>query len=89
MNGNSRRRSTLPEGSVAPLMMPMYFLLIRDLIGDGRSGLFYTLQRTYAELPLLLRLLEHRQGSSLARNEHADAPNRAAETLTNELGPSI
>jgi glycosyltransferase involved in cell wall biosynthesis len=42
---------------VAPLAMPAYCLLVRGLILDGMSGIHYTLQRTYAEVLLALRLL--------------------------------
>lgn len=77
------------KGWAAPLVVPLYCLFGKGLIRDGWSGLFYTLQRTYAEVLLALRLLEHRLGQSLARKEHADAPSRATEAVTKELGPSI
>ena len=45
---------------VAPLIMPIYLLLIRGLIFDGWNGWYYTFQRTTAEMMLSLRLLEHK-----------------------------
>jgi len=47
---------------VAPLIMPMYLLLVRRLILDGRSGWYYVFQRTIAEMLLSLRLLEQKLG---------------------------
>lgn len=43
----------------APLTLP-YCLFIRRLILDGWPGIYYSLQRTYAELLLSLKLLEAR-----------------------------
>ena len=44
---------------LAPFLVPPYCLLWKRLILDGRAGLYYTLQRTYAELLLALCLLDH------------------------------
>jgi hypothetical protein len=41
---------------LAPLLMPIYCLFYKRLLLDGRIGLFYTVQRTYAELLLALEL---------------------------------
>lgn len=42
---------------LAPFFVPFYCLLRKGLILDGKAGLYYTLQRTYAEVLLaLLRL---------------------------------
>lgn len=59
-----RRRKWL-----APLLVPAYCLFVKRLALDGRAGLFYTLQRTYAELLLSLRLLEHELAGGVAQNE--------------------
>jgi glycosyltransferase involved in cell wall biosynthesis len=54
---------------IAPLIMPFYCLLGRGLLLDGRAGLFYSMQRTYAEVLLALRLLDSELDPELARNE--------------------
>ena len=59
---------------IAPLIMPFYCLLARRLILDGRRGLVYSLERTYAEVLLALRLYAARRASSLARNEQSPTP---------------
>ncbi len=43
---------------LAPMVMPIYLLLIRGLVFDGWNGWYYTFQRTIAEMMLALRLLE-------------------------------
>jgi glycosyltransferase involved in cell wall biosynthesis len=43
---------------VVPLAMPIYLLLVRGLMFDGRNGWYYAFQRTIAEMMLSLRLLE-------------------------------
>ena len=48
------RRSTW----IVPLLMPFYCLFVRGLLLDGSAGLFYTFQRTYAELLLALKLAD-------------------------------
>ncbi|MCX5945718.1 MAG: glycosyltransferase family 2 protein [Cyanobacteria bacterium] len=45
---------------LAPLVVGVYCLLIKGNLWDGARGLFYTAQRIYAELLLLLFLLEGR-----------------------------
>jgi len=45
---------------LAPLLVGVYCLLIKGNLWDGARGLFYTAQRIYAELLLLLFLLEGR-----------------------------
>jgi glycosyltransferase involved in cell wall biosynthesis len=47
-------------GWLVPFLTPAYCLLARGLILDGRAGLHYTFQRTYAELLLALKLLDRR-----------------------------
>lgn len=42
---------------VAPLGMLFYCLFIKGLVLDGRAGIFYSLQRSFAELLLSLYLL--------------------------------
>lgn len=43
---------------VTPALMPFYCLLLKGNIFDGRAGLYYTLQRTFAELLLSLYLID-------------------------------
>jgi len=45
---------------VGPILTPLYCLFLLRLILDGRAGLYYTLQRTYAELLLALYLHDYR-----------------------------
>jgi len=45
---------------VAPMVMPLYLLLVRGLIFDGWNGWYYAFQRTVAEMMLALRLLEQK-----------------------------
>lgn len=42
---------------LGPLLMPFYCLLVRGLLLDGRAGLRYAAERTYAEAMLLRELL--------------------------------
>lgn len=49
---------------IAPLLMPFYCLLVKRLLLDGTAGWYYTLQRTYAEGVLALRLLDDALRSS-------------------------
>jgi len=44
---------------VAPFAMLLYTLLIKRLVLDGWPGIFYSLQRTYAELLLSLYLIRN------------------------------
>ena len=44
---------------VAPFAMLLYCLFWKGLVLDGRAGLFYTFQRSFAELLLSLRLLQN------------------------------
>ena len=43
---------------VAPFAMLFYCLFLQGLVLDGRAGLFYSFQRTFAELLLSLHLLQ-------------------------------
>ena len=54
---------------LVPLLTPFYCLFAKGLLLDGRAGLTYTMQRTYAEVLLALWLLEHASTETLARNE--------------------
>jgi len=47
---------------VAPPSMFFYVLLARGGIFDGWRGVYYALQRSYAELALSLELLDRRLG---------------------------
>ena len=40
------------------MIIPIYLLIVRGLIFDGRNGWYYAFQRTVAEMMLSLRLLE-------------------------------
>ena len=57
---------------IAPLVMPAYCLFGKGLILNGWAGLEYTLQRTYAELLLSLRLFASESDVPVARNEHGN-----------------
>ena len=43
---------------LAPLLAPAYCLLVKGLLWEGPAGWYYTLQRTYAEMLLSLKLAE-------------------------------
>lgn len=47
---------------VAPVVVPIYLLLLRGGWCDGFPGLYYAVQRTVAELILSMRILEFRVG---------------------------
>jgi len=53
---------------IAPILTLPYCLFAKGLILDGVPGLLYSLQRTYAELLLSLRLLDDDVRSALAQN---------------------
>ena len=59
-------------GWLAPVAMPIYCLFVLGLVFDGVPGIHYTLQRTYAEILLALRLLEDRAQLRLARKAHSE-----------------
>ena len=62
---------------VVPMLTPLFCLLFKGLALDGLPGLYYTGQRTYAELLLSLRLVEMRLEARRARAEarrHASPP---------------
>jgi hypothetical protein len=48
----------LRKTGLAPFVIPFYCLLRKGLILDGKAGLYYTLQRTYAEVLLALNRLD-------------------------------
>ena len=54
----------LRKTGLAPFAVPAYCLIRKGLILDGKAGLYYTLQRTYAEVLLALHILDHRLRSS-------------------------
>jgi glycosyltransferase involved in cell wall biosynthesis len=55
------RKDRMRRGIVwAPALMPLYCLAGKGLALDGWRGVFYTLQRTYAEALLSLELLDRR-----------------------------
>jgi glycosyltransferase involved in cell wall biosynthesis len=43
---------------LVPALIPFYCLLVKRLLLDGRRGLYYTAQRTFAELLISIRLLD-------------------------------
>ena len=47
-------------GVVMPFLMPLYCLFGKRLLLDGPAGWYYTLQRTYAEILLALRIWDER-----------------------------
>lgn len=57
LNFNDRLRSYVV---IAPFLVFFYCLVVKGLIFDGWTGVLYTLQRTYAELLLSLKLLDAR-----------------------------
>ena len=59
-------------GWIAPLVMPFYCLFLRGLILDGRPGIEYALQRTYAEILLALTLSSAQPEAVVAQNEHEE-----------------
>jgi len=56
---------------LAPLVVGLYCLLIKGNLWDGPPGLYYTAQRIYAELLLLLFLLEGRTTTSCTTPSHS------------------
>jgi glycosyltransferase involved in cell wall biosynthesis len=48
------------SGWMAPLITPVYTLLVKRCVVDGWSGWYYTLQRTHAEILITLELIERR-----------------------------
>ncbi len=63
---------------VAPLAMLGYCLIVRGGILDGWPGLYYTFQRTFAELMLSLYLIEH-DLNSLSQRKLTPAKRPGAE----------
>lgn len=55
-------------GWIAPLVMPAYCLGGKLLILEGVPGIYYTLQRTYAEFMIAGELLRRRLGGSGGRD---------------------
>ncbi len=55
---------------LAPILTPLYCLFYKRLVFDGWHGLFYTLQRTFAELVLSLTLLERKLAGEDKRSPH-------------------
>jgi glycosyltransferase involved in cell wall biosynthesis len=60
----------------APGFMFLYCLFVKGAILDGRIGLYYALQRTFAEFLLSLYLIE--------RDLHVKQPHRSAESAQTE-----
>lgn len=43
-------------GWITPILVPLHCLIMKGLVLDGRAGLFYIMQRMYAELLIALEL---------------------------------
>ena len=54
------RNDRIRRTGLAPFLIPFYCLVLKGLVLDGRMGLTYTYERTYAELLLALQLLDLR-----------------------------
>lgn len=67
-------------GVLAPALVPLHCLFTRGLVLDGRAGWYYTLQRTYAELLLALRLWDRR----LRRESGVGRASRTPEVRTQD-----
>jgi glycosyltransferase involved in cell wall biosynthesis len=65
---------------IVPVVMPVYCLLIRGLILDGRDGWYYTFQRTYAELLLSLTLADVEHGLASPEISHT-APGHSPDVV--------
>jgi glycosyltransferase involved in cell wall biosynthesis len=63
----------------APFVMFLYCLFIRGTILDGRVGVYYSLQRTFAEFMLSLYLIEH--DLNLGRKRKVTKKAQVDETL--------
>jgi hypothetical protein len=69
---------------LAPLAALVFCLVVRGGVLDGTAGLTYALQRTYAELLLLLLLREQRQRSKPSKTDERSlvkSGNGAASSL--------
>lgn len=58
----------------APLLTPVYCLFAKRLILDGWPGIFYAIQRTFAELVLSLTLLDRKLVGEEKRSPSPPAP---------------
>ena len=65
---------------VAPILTPFYCLFAKGLIFDGKAGLLYTFERTYAELLLTLELLDR---------HFARAPQDSAGSTSGAAGAAL
>jgi glycosyltransferase involved in cell wall biosynthesis len=65
---------------LAPAMTLVHCLFWKGLILDGWAGVYYTLQRVYAELLLALMLVEARSEKRETRGERREARNEKRET---------
>ncbi len=48
------------RASIAPILVFLYLLIYRGMWRDGWQGFYYTIERTVAELILILAILEHK-----------------------------
>lgn len=65
----------------APWLAPLYCLVRRGLILDGPAGWYYTLQRTYAELLLSIKLHDHDLRERSGRVAAAERDPDGSETM--------
>jgi glycosyltransferase involved in cell wall biosynthesis len=63
---------------IAPVVLPLYMLIMKGLIFGGWPAWYYVFQRTLVEILLSLRLLEMRCSSAAARKESRAALNSGA-----------
>jgi glycosyltransferase involved in cell wall biosynthesis len=74
----------------APPLTLLYCLFYKNLILDGWPGVYYALQRTYAELLLSLELLDRRLRGPLAQRKRIESPTRQSHEPTGaESGISL
>jgi glycosyltransferase involved in cell wall biosynthesis len=69
----------------APLAAPLYCLVLKGGLLDGRAGLLYALQRTYAEIALALQLAERLEAGASGESpltEAVSSPEPSAQIRT-------
>jgi glycosyltransferase involved in cell wall biosynthesis len=70
----------------APLLTPFYCLFRKGLILDGWPGIFYTMQRVYAELLLSMKLLEKKLEAMQEPSTESRAPIISQNTARPDRG---
>jgi hypothetical protein len=84
-------KDRLRQGIIwAPPLTLLYCLFYKGLILDGWPGVYYALQRTYAELLLSLELLDRKLRGSLVKRSQIESPTRQSTEPTGaESGISL